>query len=559
MKMILKLVCLFWVLLAEGATYYVRTDGNNSNDGSANDAAHAWLTVQHAADVMVAGDTVIVQAGTYAERVSETTSGTAGNPITYTTNGLVHVGGYQLTGNYVTVDGFDLTGASVPALSAFVLVQANNVTLRNLSVVNPAHTAIFGIRVMYGNYTNCWMENIRLTNLWYVNFMMSGNYCTITNCSITSTTSWDAFRILGSNNRIIDNHVTMTRGTDEEHTDLFQAYTTPGDIMTNNVIEGNLFGPFDMQVQPSMIDDDSTGHCADWTWRNNVFIGPSAAMHIQVPNFKFYNNVFYGMFTDSGITLTGDPGWAYANNTIFRNNLWVECGEDPDDPYIGWYTIGSGVTGTDSDYNLVIGTGGGTTKIGFVAGGREVHSLNGVSPLFVDPGSFLAPAYKLEEGSPCLNAGTTIASFNFDYDGTTRPQGAAWDMGAYESGAGEPPDVTPPTPDPMTWSSVPTAISSSAITMVASTATDAGSPPVAYYFDETTGGPGATDSGWQSSATYMDSGLTASTLYTYRVRARDTALNETAWSSSESATTEASVPTVELRATTVTGGSVAIP
>ena len=100
-----------------------------------------------------------------------------------------------------------------------------------------------------------------------------------------------------------------------------------------------------------------------------------------------------------------------------------------------------------------------------------------------------------------------------------------------------PPDTTPPTPNPMTWSSVPTATGAYTITMTASTATDATTPPVQYYFECTTDGD--FNSPWQSSPTYLASGLTPSTLYTFRVKARDSApaLNETGWSSSLSATT----------------------
>lgn len=40
------------------ATHYVRTDGNDANDGLANDSGHAWLTIDHAAICGVAGDTI---------------------------------------------------------------------------------------------------------------------------------------------------------------------------------------------------------------------------------------------------------------------------------------------------------------------------------------------------------------------------------------------------------------------------------------------------------------------------------------------------------------------
>jgi len=96
-------------------------------------------------------------------------------------------------------------------------------------------------------------------------------------------------------------------------------------------------------------------------------------------------------------------------------------------------------------------------------------------------------------------------------------------------------DTDPPTPDPMTWASPPTASGPSSITMTATTASDASG--VEYYF-ECTGG-GGNDSGWQSSPTYVDSGLSSITSYTYRVKARDKAAtpNETGWSAEASATT----------------------
>ena len=99
------------------------------------------------------------------------------------------------------------------------------------------------------------------------------------------------------------------------------------------------------------------------------------------------------------------------------------------------------------------------------------------------------------------------------------------------------PDNTLPTPSPMTWASAPAAASSSSITMTATTASDASG--VEYFFDETTGNLGGSDSGWQNSPTYIDTGLSASTTYTYTVKARDksSAQNETLVSSAASATT----------------------
>ena len=95
-------------------------------------------------------------------------------------------------------------------------------------------------------------------------------------------------------------------------------------------------------------------------------------------------------------------------------------------------------------------------------------------------------------------------------------------------------DTTPPIP--ATFLSAPSAISSSAISMTATPGSDP-SGPVQYLFTCTAGG--GNSSGWQVSSSYTDSGLSASTQYTYTIQMRDSAPtpNVGAASSPASATT----------------------
>ena len=57
-----------------GSSFYVSTDGSDSNPGT---QAAPWRSVQHAADTARAGSTVNVRGGTYEERVSINASGNA--------------------------------------------------------------------------------------------------------------------------------------------------------------------------------------------------------------------------------------------------------------------------------------------------------------------------------------------------------------------------------------------------------------------------------------------------------------------------------------------------
>lgn len=101
-------------------------------------------------------------------------------------------------------------------------------------------------------------------------------------------------------------------------------------------------------------------------------------------------------------------------------------------------------------------------------------------------------------------------------------------------------DEEPPTPDPMTWATVPYVTGPNSISMTAGTASDESG--VEYYFECLTAG--GNHSGWQDNTTYEDTGLTTGTPYTYRVKARDKSplRNETGWSTSESATPVCPLP-----------------
>lgn len=107
----------------------------------------------------------------------------------------------------------------------------------------------------------------------------------------------------------------------------------------------------------------------------------------------------------------------------------------------------------------------------------------------------------------------------------------------WDSNSATPTDLIVPAPSPATWSVVPIAVSASSITMTATTATDDG-PTIQYQFAETSGNSGGTSSGWQESATYVDTGLQSGTTYTYTVQSRDSVPNTGTASSGASATTQ---------------------
>src|SRR5262245_23000691 len=121
------------------ATLYVATTGSNAADG---DAAHPWQTLQHAADVVNAGDTVIVRAGNYQGFYLDR-DGTAAARITFQADPGVTIDqrnattpdGINLEGaDYITIDGFrvvDMPRTGIRAVIDHDVILRNNVLDHN--------------------------------------------------------------------------------------------------------------------------------------------------------------------------------------------------------------------------------------------------------------------------------------------------------------------------------------------------------------------------------------------------------------------------------------------
>ena len=95
----LACACFFGASAASATTYYVATNGADTNAGT---LALPWRTIQHAANTLAPGDTALVRGGIYNEDITVNVSGSA-------------AGGYVTFQNYpgetAVVDG---TGLVVP-------------------------------------------------------------------------------------------------------------------------------------------------------------------------------------------------------------------------------------------------------------------------------------------------------------------------------------------------------------------------------------------------------------------------------------------------------------
>ena len=135
----------------------------------------------------------------------------------------------------------------------------------------------------------------------------------------------------------------------------------------------------------------------------------------------------------------------------------------------------------------------------------------------------------------------------YDFEVVARNQNSILTATSTRTGTTTRPDVTAPTPNPATYSSVPNDTGTTQMSMTATAASDI-STPISYYFAVGAGscggnyGTGGTDSGWQTSTSYTDTGLDINKCYAYTVQSRDSLSNTGTASAASQAYTTAAVP-----------------
>lgn len=414
------------------ATYYVDSlKGNDSNPGSSLTAP--WKTIQKAGDTMVAGDICLVQPGEYGERVYVKASGNSGSPIAYNASGTVKTKGFTINASYIKIIGFDITDTDADWTNGAGI----NVTNGNNCIIadNYVYEATCRGIVTSSASSFCTIKNNRLYRNGMVGIEVAGTNHTVEGNEIWGTIQhhpkWpdppgadaDGMRFFGRGHMIRNNYIhDITFEASENvdpHIDCFQTW---GDSWsqagTDIVFEQNRC--IVLECQPT-----GNGHgfmlkgASNLIIRNNIiqsFGGVNTGAG-GCSNLTIVNNVFA---SDPTFPLDNSPngiGLFNAPNVTIKNNIFF------DQPAHAIYVAGTSTSGLDVGYNLNYRSDGAPLWTS-----AYPHDLWNVDPKFVAPGN----DFHLKADSPCIDRGIALLTVTSDFDGTSRPQGSGFDMGAYE-------------------------------------------------------------------------------------------------------------------------------
>ncbi|MBE9565226.1 MAG: right-handed parallel beta-helix repeat-containing protein [Proteobacteria bacterium] len=426
----LALLCLCGSAFA--TDYYVATDGD---DGWPGTQAQPWATLQYAVDTIAPGDTILVRAGTYVGCRIEI-SGQAGalktlkaypgeTPLVNAAgpankkDSNIEIENYEATTGYWVVDGFEVANALRYGID---MRDTEYITVQNCYVHDSAVTGIFDGHANYPTYQ-------------YNESGYNGEH------GIYHSNSGDYLTARGN---VLHNNAGCGI-----HQNGDERYTPPGDgLISFSLVEDNIISENNLGQGAAAMNNDGV---TESIFRNNLLYsnaGSGISLYAQdgaagSSYNEIYNNTlvmaddaYYAVNIIASKGNTPDP----VGNKIFNNVLY---NPNPGSLRGCIRTYDEAVPGFESDYNVVcepfaIGDKAKTFAT-WQSWGYDLHSFMATpDELFVNPAG---NDYHLKVGSLAIDAGTTLAAVTDDIEGTSRPQGSAYDIGCYEAASGPAPPV----------------------------------------------------------------------------------------------------------------------
>jgi hypothetical protein len=396
--------------LAHAATYYVSTSGSDSRSCSqAQSVGTPRLTVAGGLKCLASGDTLFIRGGDYNEGiindayVPQVPSGTSwankvrvaaypGETVWLRPTSTQFVVYLATRSRYIEFDGINMDGRATTAGvfkigedGAPTLSMPDHIRVQNAELIDGSHGSS-GVVTMGGHeYTNDGSSAIgghELLNLTIHGGGIPGG------CGIPCA-QYGVY-IAGPNNLIDSCDIYDTGGAG------IHVYNAGGDSPDNNIIRNN-----------SIHDISRSGDTRVW------------GILITGTNNFVYNNVIYRLsmptYGSAGIAVGGGAAATRVyNNTIYGGNL------------AGLIVSGSVQT------RLVNNISYGNSTGDYLVYDTDVYAATNMTtnPVFVNAA---ASDFRLGAGSSAIDRGTYLGDVPFDKVGTTRPQGSAYDIGAYES------------------------------------------------------------------------------------------------------------------------------
>lgn len=463
-KGLLLCVGVFLVLQVNAETYYVAKSGSNDNHGT---EIEPWLTIQKAADTLAPGDTVLVKAGVYNEKIVINVNGVGSEYITFKNypDDTVFIDGtgvpaqhmiYMNSKNYIRIIGFHITN-NTGGSGIFIEDSGDYIEIRDNTIHNMKGPHGMGITV-YAHSSDS-ITHLKLDNNEIYDCEPATSEALVVNGNVLD------FEL--TNNKV---HDVNNIGIDVIGGEVGTTVAKRGLVKRNVVYRARssygggyaagiyVDGGSDIIIESNIVYESDMG--IEIGCENAGFVVTGCV----VRNNLLFNNDKAGLAFGGYAASTGRAkNCTFINNTLYKNQvkedgegeLWIQCASENivenNIIYAGaqgillssWdgnvnnilnYNCWLPSIGSHPDMFIWNGTSCDTYDAYKAASEQDTSSIQG-NPEFVNETAY---DFHLQQESPCIDAGNPNAPTCFDFDGIHTPQDgntdgdSTVDIGAYE-------------------------------------------------------------------------------------------------------------------------------
>jgi hypothetical protein len=464
------ILLLFFIGKAQ-TNYYVSLTGNNNNSGLSQ--ANAWRKINYAlssSSPVMAGDTVFIKAGNYGnENIVIEKNGTASNPIVI--EGYLSIPGDNPNLNYSYGDNLDaavmplIDGGDRTSGDGIDINGSANIIIKNIQITNYE----YGIYTWSSSSTNLILDNIIVMSIGDINASYSGlgigivyaDNNIVRNCIVVNSCAEGI--TLEANNNLIENCQVYCdeNMTSEASTDYYIVAEGNNNIFRNCYIER--VGDLDHVGHGMGLKGNCENNLFEDCIAKDIEGGGFYVRHRGAKFNEFRNCKAIGTLDDVlGFLVRDGASYNEFNNCLSDSCTsgirFMDTDEDGGAQYCGRHNIFNNCIinkpiwaiefldyslPSPADSNLFVNCvfNGGTYLFETSRENYDNEMVNCIVSNFqtlntgTEPLLFENPTigdFHLQNGSPCIDAGTSDNAPIFDFEGTLRPKGLGFDIGAYE-------------------------------------------------------------------------------------------------------------------------------
>jgi len=412
--------------------FYVSPDGSDSASGT---AENSWRTIQHAVDMLSAGDKIVIRGGVYNEQVYITNDG-------------------DTWSDYITITAYPgekpvIVGGGLTTEENGVVIAASRVRLMDLEIANWEGNGVWIEGSHHVEISNCTVRNVGygigvadgshdfvFTNVDVHNFQLYG-------FDVSPSGGDDCY------NGVFINCVAHSGSDQEQNVDGFAlGHGDQWGFYFKRCITYGVYDGFDISARDTLLEGCLAYGCSNSgykIWEENVTLAncigydsttnleldwKGTAKSVNIMNCDFISSEIFNIWVENSM----DSLFLYNSILVGGENIGIAFEKGWAENYRGDFNLFHNLDpdrmitlSYEKEFSIESVSEGGWTE--YIGQDGNTQVISDPEDLFMD---LAKRVLYLKEGSLAIDAGGDEYPVLIDFEGAERPFGDGIDIGAFE-------------------------------------------------------------------------------------------------------------------------------